>query len=136
MMKVVPSLISLSILATSKWRHPTTLWLSIFSMWSPAYALPTITIIIYSCDCDLYSYLNELDLMGGTVLFDLLYERISVTVIGDGQAQVLFALSYLYFLSLAFPMHENEIIETYLSAKKSVHIYFVCVECAVKDLDK
>lgn len=75
-----------------------------------------------------------LDPVDDASAFDSLDERISGTVVGDGQSEGVFRFDYFHLLRSTFFVCEDEIVQTDLAAQQVTHVDLVGIQRAKQNL--
>lgn len=65
-----------------------------------------------------------------------LYECISGSVVGDGEAQSIFRFEHLHLLFDPFNVGKDEVLQTNLAPQQLLHVNLVGVESAEHDLNR
>lgn len=82
----------------------------------------------------LIAHLHEAYLIHQGAFLDAFDERVSRSVIGDGQTEGILLFVNFDLFDLTLPVDEDEILETYLAPEELRHVYFVSVQRAEQDL--
>lgn len=85
--------------------------------------------------CPLFlSYLNVRHGIDDAAFFDALYERITGSVVGNGETERILRFDDFHLLWSGFFVRKNEIIESDLAAQQFGHVDFVRVKRAEQNL--